>query len=131
MEQELSDGEAVARFDKEGHWGLELLLNLYGCDVSMISDKETMKKFVVDLCDFIDMKRFGDTTIDKFGEGELYGFSFVQLIYTSSIVGHCVEKNGDVYLDIFSCKAFPPKRTEQYCKDYLKARESKSQFTYR
>ncbi|NGX32812.1 MAG: hypothetical protein K1060chlam4_00865, partial [Candidatus Anoxychlamydiales bacterium] len=34
------------------------------------------------------------------------GFSFVQLIETSSITGHLVDKNGDAYIDIFSCKEF-------------------------
>ena len=34
------------------------------------------------------------------------GYSLVQLIETSSITGHFVDKNGDCYIDIFSCKAF-------------------------
>lgn len=117
------DTFAQKSFVDEGMWGIEALINLYGCNKSMIGDPKYIKQFIIDLCDHIKMKRFGAPIIEKFGEGGLYGISFVQLIYTSSIVGHCSEDTGDVYIDVFSCKEFPPKEVAEFCKKYFEAKE--------
>ena len=77
------------------------------------------------------MKRYGEPLMSRFGEGDLYGFSFAQLIYTSSIVGHCVEKTGDMYLDIFSCKDFPPSAVVEFSKNYFKAKSAKYDIIFR
>jgi len=44
-----------------------------------------------------------------FGSGNKKGYTLVQLSETSNITAHCVEETNDIYLDIFSCKAFEVK----------------------
>jgi S-adenosylmethionine/arginine decarboxylase-like enzyme len=44
-----------------------------------------------------------------FGSGNKRGYTLVQLIETSDITAHFIEETNDIYLDIFSCKSFPPK----------------------
>ena len=39
---------------------------------------------------------------------EAAGYSLVQLIETSAVIGDLCDESGDVYLDVFSCKDFDP-----------------------
>jgi len=117
----LSDAQLMNYFVDKKPWGMELLINLYGCDVPLLSDKEYIRQFIIDLCDFIKMKRYGEPVIERFGEGHLFGISAMQLIMTSSIIMHCAENTGDIYIDIFSCREFPPKATVEFCIEYFKA----------
>jgi S-adenosylmethionine/arginine decarboxylase-like enzyme len=119
------DEELMAYFTDEKMWGMETFVNLYECDRELISDENYVRKYIVELCNFIKMKRYGEPIIEKFGEGDLFGFSFVQLIYTSSLVGHCVEKTGDMYVDVFSCKEFPPSAVAEFSKNFFKAKDVK------
>ena len=54
------------------------------------------------------MIAFGEPKLHHFAthNKDAAGYSLVQLIETSSITGHFVDKNGDCYIDIFSCKDF-------------------------
>lgn len=73
-----------------------------------VDDKEHILAFVKELVSAIDMVAFGETWIERFAthDASKSGISFCQMIETSNICGHFVEKNGDFYLDIFSCKPF-------------------------
>ena len=59
------------------------------------------------------------------------GWSLVQLIETSSITGHFVDKNGDFYLDLFSCKEFDIDKTTNFVKDYLEPKNIKQTYLLR
>jgi S-adenosylmethionine/arginine decarboxylase-like enzyme len=90
-------------------WGIASAIDIYECDPGKIRDAEYIKSFVVQLCDLIEMKRFGNTQVVHFGEDEkVAGFSMVQLIETSLISGHFANLTNTVYLDVFSCKAYDP-----------------------
>jgi len=115
-----TDKEVVNLFKEQKPWGLECLLNIFNCDPGMIKDKECIKDFIIDLCNFIDMKRYGEPIIERFGSGNLFGISFVQLIHTSCIVGHISEETGTIYLDIFSCKEYSPKWTADFAMNYFR-----------
>ncbi|HKZ00018.1 MAG TPA: S-adenosylmethionine decarboxylase [Rhabdochlamydiaceae bacterium] len=93
---------------KNGYWGYHLILDCAGCNKNKITDKKNLIQFINVLVSAIDMKAFGKPVVEHFAEHDLdkAGFSLVQLIETSSITGHFVDKNGDAYLDIFSCKEF-------------------------
>ena len=53
------------------------------------------------------MVAYGEPLIVHFAEHsyEAAGYSLVQLIETSAIMGHFSDNNRDAYLDIFSCKS--------------------------
>jgi S-adenosylmethionine/arginine decarboxylase-like enzyme len=130
-EDGISDEQLIGCFKDKKMWGMEVLINLYGCDVKLLSDKDYVRHFIEDLCDFIKMKRYGEPVIEKFGEGDLFGISFVQLIHTSSIVGHCVEKTGDMYIDVFSCKEFAPNAVAAFSKNYFEAKSATHRTIFR
>jgi len=107
-------------------YGQELVLNLYMCDIARITSEESIREFVIKLCDeVIGMKRYGEALIPHFGhESPLTsGYSLVQLIETSSITAHFSEFKRSVYMNIFSCKWFDAKKTEEFCKQWFGAGE--------
>jgi S-adenosylmethionine/arginine decarboxylase-like enzyme len=118
------DQEVMARFAAEQPWGVACSVDLKNCDPDKIRDAEFIKQFVVDLCDLIDMKRFGECVVIHFGEDpRVNGFSMTQLIETSLISGHFANDSNAAYLDIFSCKEYPPHKTAEFCKERFGADE--------
>ena len=94
---------------KQSVWGIAASFDIYDCNPDTIRDAEKIRQFVIELCELIEMKRFGDTTVVHFGEDErVSGFSMVQLIETSLISAHFANKTNTVYLDVFSCKPYDP-----------------------
>ena len=88
-------------------WGYHLILDVRGCELARATDPEYIKFFVQELVRRIEMIPYGDIIVAHFAEGtDLAGWTVVQLIQTSSIMGHFVDLTGDLYLDVFSCKEF-------------------------
>ncbi len=110
------------RYRKSEAWGISTMVDLVSCDPSLIRDPHQIKKFVIDLCDFIKMKRFGDPQIVHFGlDPKVSGYSMTQLIETSLVTAHFVEVDNSVHIDIFSCKFYPPFATAKFCEEFFKA----------
>jgi len=113
-------------------WGWHLVMNLYQCDPQLIRSAEAIKQFVVDLCDLIDMRRFGDPIVVDFGDDpNVTGYSLLQLIETSNVSGHFVNKWNSAYIDVFSCKEFDPHIAADFCAQAFKAKQAKGLFIYR
>ena len=115
------------------YWGYHLLLDCKGCDKEAIGSKEKLRAFLDDLIKKIDMKAFGEPMIELLAthEPELSGYSFIQLIETSSITGHFVDLNGDSYIDVFSCKEFDVKVAEKVVRDHLSPERIKTTYLIR
>jgi S-adenosylmethionine decarboxylase len=102
-------------------WGLSAAIDLYDCDPEMIKDFKTIEKFVIDLCDLIDMKRFGEAMIERFADGYYEGVSLMQFIETSNVTAHFDEQENRAFIDIFSCKYFDAEVAARFCKEFFKA----------
>lgn len=114
---ELSQYEAG---DISGAWGLACSFDIYDCDPDTIRDADKIRQFVVELCDLIAMKRFGECKVVNFGEDErVAGFSMVQLIETSLISAHFANASNATYLDVFSCKPYDPAVIEKFAMEYF------------
>ena len=109
-------------------WGMSVHIDLHGCARTLVRDPEALERFIIELCDLIEMRRRGTVDIDRFGDGDLEGYSAIQKIYDSAIstvtpLGvHLEEVENRVFIDIFSCKAFSPKKAEKFSKDFFKAK---------
>jgi len=113
-------------------WGMASAIDIYDCDPDTIRDAEAIRRFVVELCDLIEMRRFGDTQVVHFGEDErVAGYSMVQLIETSLISGHFANLTNAVYLDVFSCKAFDPETVRQFAERFFGGSRSELQVNLR
>lgn len=104
------------------YWGLSSCIDLYDCDLNLMQDADAIKKFVVQLCEKIKMRRYGETQVVRFGDDpRVTGFSMTQLIETSLISAHFADTSRAIYLDVFSCAPYDPKAVAEYAKEYFKA----------
>lgn len=127
-----SDEKIISLYRKEKPWGMSCSVDLKNCNPKTIRNSEEIKRFAIELCDLIDMKRFGDTVVVDFGEDErVSGYSMTQLIETSLISGHFANNTNAAYIDIFSCKEYPPKKTAEFCKKFFGADKYKLEISFR
>ncbi len=128
----ISDEEAMNKYNSENHWGLMVSIDLKDCDHAKISDGKYIEQFAKDLAEYIDMKRYGEPMVVFFGDHpKVQGYSLVQLIETSQISGHFAEDTDRAFVDIFSCKEFPPEKTAEYTKEYFGAKEMQYAIAFR
>lgn len=106
-------------------------LDLHDCRPEYIRDPKKIKEFIIKLCSSIKMKRYGDPMIQKFGEGDLLGYSALQFIETSSITIHFDEVKDRAFIEIFSCKFFDPQKAQRFCQKFLGAKESRLRYYLR
>lgn len=110
----------VERAKRESVWGIASSFDIYNCNPDTIRDAEKIRQFVMELCDLIEMKRFGETVVVNFGEDErVAGFSMTQLIETSLISAHFANLSNTTYLDVFSCKPYDPAVVEEFARNYF------------
>lgn len=106
-------------------WGILTSVDIHDCDPGLIRSASAIKDFVIQLCDLIEMKRFGEPVIVHFGEDErVAGYSMTQLIETSLISAHFANESNNVYLDIFSCKYYDPEKAVEFSKNFFKGKDS-------
>lgn len=108
-------------FKKRKPFGYYLQIDLVNCNHNKISDGTYIHGYILELCELIGMKRYGDTNLMRFGDGDLEGWSFAQMIETSCICGHFDEQNGNAsaYIDIFSCMVFDTDKAIRFTVDYF------------
>ena len=115
--QELS---AYSPSEIEQAWGLACSFDIYDCNPETIRDAEAIRRFVYELCELIEMKRFGECVVVNFGEDErVAGYSMTQLIETSLISAHFANASNATYLDVFSCKPYDPAVVEEFAVRYF------------
>lgn len=101
-------------------WGIASSFDIYNCNPETIRDADKIKQFVIELCDLIEMRRFGETVVVNFGEDErVAGFSMTQLIETSLISAHFANQSNVTYLDVFSCKPYDPEVVRDFATNYF------------
>jgi len=119
-----NDETIMRRYQQENPWGMATSVDLYECNPDSIRSAEKIRAFVDELCNLIEMKQFGPTVVVDFGEDpRVSGYSMTQLIETSLISGHFANQSNAAYLDIFSCKAYPPHVAAAFAKEFFEARE--------
>ncbi len=89
-------------------WGYHLMLDCRAGSKEKIKSEENIRSFIKELVDKIEMVAYGDPMVAHFAthDPDKAGYSFCQMIETSNISGHFVDKNGNFYIDVFSCKPY-------------------------
>ena len=119
-----AESEKVYKFDRRDAWGYCCAMDLVDCDPHKIRDKASIERFIKMLCNTIKAKPYGAPTIARIGEGKrLFGWSFTQLVTTSSITGHFVESNNSCYIDVFFCNWFDPDVAVKFTRGYFEAKK--------
>ena len=110
-----------AEFYSHNAWGLHTTVDLKNCDPDLIRSADAIRDYIIQLCDLIEMNRFGDPLIAYLGQyPEIDGYSMVQLIETSNISGHFVNIKNSAYINIFSCKLYNPYIVAEFTKSFFK-----------
>ena len=91
-------------------WGVLAAIDLHGCRRSLLADPESIRAFVPAVIDAIGMRAHGPLLLERFGDGDLEGWSAMQFIETSSITIHADEVSGRCFVDVFSCRPFDAER---------------------
>jgi S-adenosylmethionine/arginine decarboxylase-like enzyme len=132
METKLKERDLLEEYKLVDAWGLAAGMDLHNCNPETIRSADKIKQFVVELCEKIDMKRFGECQVVNFGEDEkVAGFSMVQLIETSCISAHFANQTNTTYLDIFSCKYYSPHDAAEFAKKFFGASDYTLNYTCR
>ena len=115
------------------YWGYHLILDCKNGDLEKVKSPDNIKSFVKELVKEIDMIAWGDPKLEHFATHNVdaAGYSLVQLIETSSITGHFVDKNGDSYIDIFSCKEYNTGLATGIIVDFFSPKEIRMKFVER
>ncbi|GGM23340.1 S-adenosylmethionine decarboxylase [Dactylosporangium sucinum] len=116
-----------------GLWGIELVLDLEGCDQAVISSGRHIRHFARALCDEIGMTPHGAPVCERFAldNPEAAGYSLVQLITTSSISAHFAENTGRAFVNVFSCKPFDTDAATRFILDFFHAQHHRAQVLHR
>ncbi len=126
------DSRLKEQYAEQGAWGLLASIDLHHCNPDFIRDPKKIKEFILALCDRIDMTRHGECLIERFGNGDLEGYSVFQFIETSCVSAHFDEKVANAtYLDIFSCKYFNPFDASEFAKKFFEAKDYNLTYTLR
>jgi S-adenosylmethionine/arginine decarboxylase-like enzyme len=116
------DAEILAQYHALAPWGMSCAIDLGGCDPRAIRDAGHLERFAIALCDLIEMRRYGEPLIVRFGnDPRVRGYSLAQLIETSLISGHFAEESNSAYIDVFSCKPYPAHRAAAFCQEWFGA----------
>lgn len=105
-------------------YGYELVMDLYECNVEKFT-VDIVTKFMEDLCDLIDMKR-ADLHIwsnpELLVEPHTKGISAIQFIYTSNVTLHTLDILKELYINLFTCKAFDVEVAKKFIADTFEAK---------
>jgi len=119
------DSEATTNeYLKCNAWGMLTSVDVKLCNPNKIRSKDEIKRYVLELCDLINMKRYGPTVVTYFGSNaQVEGYSMMQFIETSMISGHFANCSNSLYIDIFSCSPYDPKKVANFTRDFFEGKD--------
>ena len=117
-----------------GVFGFELQLDILGVeDEASMKSPEPLVDFIKAIIQEIGMKAVGDPVVEYTAPDieSLRGYTIVQLIVTSSIILHVVERSRAIYLNVFSCKEFDPKGVKRIAAKQFQTKQVRGKFVRR
>lgn len=115
-------------------FGYELVLDLYNCKEGVCDDLNLSYKFLDEIVSFLGMEKQAPPSVFMSDSGKYpdkAGISGWVPLIESSVVIHTLSVRNFISVDVYSCKKFDPKQTEQFVKNYFSADSIESQFFQR
>ena len=115
------------------YWGYQLILDCSGSPKELVTDRSNIHQFAKEMVERIDMVAYGEPIIEHFAthDPDKAGYTLIQLIETSNITSHFVDKDGSFYMDIFSCKPFSNEDAISVVEDFFRPEKIKMHFLTR
>ena len=119
-------------------YGVELILDLYGCDPSTFN-RLSIDDYFTKLLKLIDLEKCVVHFWDDLGlppakcqtMPKTKGTSAVCFLVESNVTIHTLDLLGEVYVNIFSCKSFTPEPADQFTRQWFRAKSADSKFIVR
>jgi S-adenosylmethionine/arginine decarboxylase-like enzyme len=112
-------------------WGYHLTIDAKACRLEAAQNGELIAKFLTHLVEEIDMIAHGSPQVVHFGEDNKAGWTGIQLITTSNIVGHWCDDSGDAYFDVFSCRPYDTQKVADLFQQYFAPERMRTNFLTR
>jgi len=106
-------------------------IDLSGCDYGLLTNPKKLAEFAKKICKVTKMVPYGKPIVERFGQGELEGYSSMQFIETSTITVHLDEFGLRAFIDIFTCKKFNVNKAKKFCKSFFRAKTIRYRNFYR
>lgn len=114
-------------------YGVELILDMAGCDVRKFNRK-AIRTYFRQLCELIDMEPEALHFWDDFRlpqekrqtNPKTKGTTAIQFILTSNITIHTLDKLGSVFVNIFSCKEYDTNQAKDFTVRFFGAQAHKA-----
>ena len=113
---------------KKKIYGLELVLELFDCDLEKLTSINRVEEFLGKLEKEGGLTTYGAPLIKRFMGGGHFGegYSFLQFLSSSSIAGHYIEPDRIAFINVFSCSMFDQKRVTRFCTKFFIAQKVKA-----
>lgn len=85
------------------------------------SHSSAIARFIEALCKEMEVQPFFNPQIQRYGNGHLFGWTWMQMISASSLTGHHYEATGQVWLDLVSCRPHHAETIAQFAARYWQA----------
>ncbi len=119
---------------KNGPFGYELLLDLYGCKPGVCDNLALCYTFLDDIVGFLGMEKQAPPCIFK-SDGVRFpdkaGLSGWVPLIESSIVIHTLSLKDFITVDIYCCRSFDQKKAEEFCRRFFSPQKIEAQFVER
>lgn len=114
-------------------WGWHLLLDCSGMNSAAINSPLTIELFIENVIKGIDMVPIGGPQIMwcDTHEEEKKGYTFIQIIETSNIIGHLCSHDDTGYIDVWSCKPYDQGKVIELVKKFFEPVGIRTQFVER
>jgi len=113
-------------------WGQHLILDCKNCNFYNINNENTIRDFITVLIERIEMIAHGPLQLAFLLPGsDNEGYSLLQMIVTSNITAHFVNKTRNAYIDVFSCKEFNSDIVEQTVREFFQPEDIKTTLLFR
>src|SRR5215467_2678468 len=93
-----------ARPGQRTAWGMEAVIDLYGCDLGRLRDPGMWRGFVANLVTIIGATARGELRLERFGQGEMCDWWAVQRLATGSITGRGDETGQRCFCNVVSSR---------------------------
>ena len=110
---------------KKNVYGIELILDLYDCNIKKFNEKD-LREFIDLSCELAKMNKCGDPVFwtNNSPKAHLNGISVLQFIETSNILLHTLNKLQRVYINFFSCKKFDTEIFIKFSSEYFESKKN-------
>lgn len=102
-------------------FGMEVILDVDGCNPDVITDPEVLRWFALEIVHSVGMNPYGTAWLAHFGHGDpvTSGYTLFQPLETSSFTGHFSDHLRRAHLNLFSCRPFDPDKVAALCAEAL------------